>query len=262
MNQNVNEYINSSLFSKQLPNTIMVNGVNGKEKSIQGSSVISVNTVNQTRHINNKNNKKNNIFINHLRVDKSITNDSQKSPSSISGRLSVNKKQNAKNNQSFCSSHITPLSVKNAKNEYKNIIRIKNELVTNNEDRNIRQRFYSLKDKPVSFGENGYPSIKLDRISDNPTQCVNEKPLKNENNLKVETTYFINDHSTIKDKKCVETKEVEESPIKRNNNHQSKTNDNLCNSYKDTLQLTNLFTKTCHEKTTEFNGTILFYKKT
>ncbi len=248
-------------------NHILFRGVNNGRRvksKVKYSPSLFVQSNKQSQVLNEYYNliKKNNIFINHLRVDKSITNDSQKSPSSISGRLSVNKKQNAKNNQSFCSSHITPLSVKNAKNEYKNIIRIKNELVTNNEDRNIRQRFYSLKDKPVSYGENGYPSIKLDRISDNPTQCVNEKPLKNENNMKVETTYFINDHSTIKDKKCVETKEVEESPIKRNNNHQSKTNDNLCNSYKDTLQLTNLFTKTCHEKTTEFNGTILFYKKT
>jgi hypothetical protein len=259
INQNFNDNTNSSTFGKQLPNTIMVKGVNGKEKSIQGSSIISVNTVNQTKYINNK---KNNLFINHLRVDKSITIDSQKSPSSISGKGSVNNKQNVKNNKSFNSSYITPSSVKNTKNQYKNKIRINNEEVTNNEDTTIQKRFYSLKDKPVSFGENGYPSIKLDRISDRPTRLVDEKQMNKENNLKVETSYYISDHLSKKEQICVENKEVGESLIKRNNNHHIKTNDYLCNSYKDTLQLNNLLTKTSNEKSTEFNGIILFYKKT
>jgi hypothetical protein len=237
--------------------------LNGKDKSIHGSSHLSCNSPNQTNFINNRSNhKKNNLFINnHLRVDKSITNDSQKSPSSISQKGSANNKQNIKNNQSSCSSNMTPSSVKNSKNRYKSLKYNKEPVITI-EDLNYRQRFNSVKDKPITFGENGYPSIKLDRIFDEPAHFEKDKTLIKDNYLKVQTSYYINDRSSRNDKDYVEKKKVEENPNRRNNNNPNTTTHNLCDSYKDTLQLNNLLAKVSYEKCTEFNRIIIFNKKT
>lgn len=193
---------------------------------------------------------------NHLKVENNITNESQKSPSSLSRNNSVNNKHTVNKSDSSSSSHITPSSVKHGKNNYKHM-KYNNKNLNNNEQVKeqmlSRQRFHSLNEKINHNADNGYPTIKLDRISDEPPNF--EKTAKHDKKVNQNAESSSNFQDDSKKKNL-----IEQIPS-ISNNYYSKTNENMFSTIKEKLQLNNLMNNFTTEHNTELNGTHLLKKK-